>query len=56
MLEIIGSALKLLLMLLGEWFKFSNEKKAKAKEILKEVPNAKTASDITRIFDSINRM
>jgi hypothetical protein len=56
MLEIIGAALKILQLLLGKWFEFNDEQKKKAKEILTEVPNAKTAHDITYIFDSINRM
>jgi hypothetical protein len=56
MLEIIGNVLKLAMLLLGKWFEFDAEKKAKAKEILKEVPNAKDASSITRMFDVINRM
>jgi len=55
-LEIIGNALKLVLMLLGKWFEFDAEKKAKAKEILKEVPNAKDPSSITAMFDAINRL
>lgn len=56
MLEIIGAALKILQMLLGKWFELSSEKKAKAKEILSEVPQAKTPSDITRAFNRINRL
>ena len=56
MLEIISAALKIIQMLLGKWFEFSSEKKEKAKEILKEVPNAKSPHDITHIFDSINRL
>lgn len=55
MIEIIGAVLKILQLLLGEWFKFSNEQKQEAKEILKEVPLAKTPSDVTRLFDRINR-
>lgn len=56
MLEIIGAALKILQMLLGKWFEFTDEKKQKAKEILSEVPKANSPSDITRIFDDINRL
>lgn len=56
MLEIIGAALKIIQMLLGKWFEFSSEKKEKAKEILKEIPDAKNAHDITFIFDRINRL
>ena len=56
MLEIIGAALKILQMLLGKWFEFNDEQKAKVKEVLKEVPNAKDASSIVTMFDTINRM
>jgi len=56
MLEIIGAVLKILQMLLGKWFELSSEKKEKAKEILKEVPSAKTPASITRLFDRINRL
>lgn len=56
MLEIIGAVLKILQMLLGKWFEFSAEKKKKAKEILSEIPKASSPSDITRIFDDINRL
>lgn len=56
MLEIIGAVLKILQMLLGKWFEYTDEKKQKAKEILKEIPDAKDASDITAIFDRINRL
>lgn len=55
MLEIIGAVLKLLQMLLGKWFEFTDEKKAEVKEILKEVPSAKTPADINKLFDRINR-
>ena len=56
MLEIIGAVLKILQLLLGKWFEFTDEKKAEVKEVLKEVPNAKDASSIIRVFDRINRM
>lgn len=56
MLEIIGAVLKILQMLLGKWFEFSNEKKAEVKEILKDVPSAETPKDITRLFDRIHRL
>jgi len=55
MLEIIGAVLKLAQMLLGKWFEFNDEKKAETKEILKEIPDAKTPSDITKLFDRIHR-
>ena len=56
MIAIIAAGLQLLLLLVSQWFKFTDEKKQKAKEILKDVPNAKTASDFTAIFDRINRI
>lgn len=56
MLEIIGAVLKILSMLLGRWFQFTDEKKEEAREILKEVPSAKSPESITRIFDRINRI
>jgi len=56
MLEIIGAVLKMLQLLLGKWFEFTDEKKQEAKEILKEVPNAKTPESITAVFDRINRL
>ena len=56
MLEIIGAVLKMLQLLLGKWFEFTDEKKAETKEILKEVPNAKTPESITHILDRINRL
>lgn len=56
MLEIIGAVLKILQMLLGKWFEFTDEQKAKTKEILKEVTSAKTPESITVIFDRINRL
>ena len=56
MLEIIGAVLKILQMLLGKWFEFNSEQKEKTKEILKEVPDAKTPESITHILDRINRL
>lgn len=56
MLEIIGAVLKILQMLLGRWFEFTDEKKQRTKEILSEVPKASSASDITKLFDDINRL
>lgn len=56
MLEIIGAVLKILQMLFGKWFELSADKKQKAKEILKEVPSAKTPASVTRLFDRINRL
>lgn len=56
MIAIVAAGIQLVFLLVSEWFKWNNEKKAKAKEILKEIPNAKTASDITTLFDRINRL
>lgn len=56
MLEIIGAVLKILSMLLGRWFQFTDEKKEEAREILKEVPDAKDVKTITHLFDRINRI
>lgn len=56
MLEIIGAALKILQMLLGKWFEMNSEKKQKAKEILKDVSNAKSPEHISVLFDRINRL
>ena len=56
MWAVIGSVFQLLLLLLKRWFAFSDKQKEKAKEILKEVPNAKDPVSITRAFDRINRM
>ena len=55
MLEIIGAVLKMLQMLLGKWFEYTDQQKAEVKEILKEVPSAKTPADINKLFDRINR-
>lgn len=55
MLAVIGAGIQIALLLLNEWFKYKDEKRQKVREILKEVPSAKTPSDITRIFDAINR-
>ena len=56
MIAVIGAAFQIVFMLLKEWFKWNDEQKAKAKEILKEVPSAKDVASITRIFDRINRL
>ena len=56
MWAIIGSVLQLLVMLLGKWFEFDKEQKAKTKELLKEVPSAKDAQSIVALFDRINRL
>ena len=52
----IGVALQIVLMLLKWWFSLDTEKKAKVEAISKEIPNAKTASDFSRLFDDINRL
>jgi len=56
MLQIIGSALAIILLLLKEWFGWTKEKKEKVKKILKEVDKAKDIKSITRLFDKINRV
>lgn len=56
MLAVIGAAIQIALLLLTHWFKAKDEEKEKMKEILKEVPSAKTPADITRLFDRINRL
>lgn len=52
----ITAFLQLLLIVSKWWFGLDDAKKAKAKELLKEVPNAKDPASITRLFDSVNRM
>ena len=49
-------ALQISFLLLTKWFEFKDEEKQKVKEILKEVPNAKTVSDINLMFSRINRV
>ena len=56
MISLIGQVLNLVIMLLGKWFELSSEKKEKAKELLKEIPNVSSVSDITATFDRINRL
>ena len=56
MLTLIGSAIQLVVLILGKWFEFDKEQKSKAKEILKEVPSAKDARSIVAMFDRINRL
>jgi len=56
MLAVIGAGIQLILLLLQKWFKFSDEQKQKAKEILNEVPHAKDVSSITLTLDRINRL
>lgn len=56
MLALIGAGMQLLLLLLQRWFMFSDDQKTKAKEILKDVPNAKDPTSITLAFDRIHRL
>lgn len=57
MWAVIGAAFQILLLLLTHWFKAKDEKKEQMKQILKEdVPNAKDASSVIRMFDRINRL
>ena len=55
-LAAIGTLLQIILLVIQQWFKWSDEKKAKVQLLLKEVPNAKTESDYTQLFDSINNL
>ena len=52
----IGAALQIVFMVVKWWMGLDQEKKAKIEGIEKEIPNAKTTSDITRLFDDINRL
>lgn len=56
MLAVIGAGIQIALLLLKEYFSAKAERKKKIESILKEVPSAKTASDVTAIFDRINRV
>ncbi len=56
MWAVIGAGLQLILLLLQRWFQFTDEKKERAKEILKEIPDAKDPSSITLAFDRIHRL
>ena len=55
-LAAIGTFLQLVLLVAKWWFGLDAEKKAKIEMLKKEIPNAKTESDITRLFDDINGM
>lgn len=51
----IGAFLQILLLVAKWWFGLDDQKKEKAKELLKEVPDAtKTRSSVTRMFTSID--
>jgi uncharacterized membrane protein SirB2 len=52
----IAAGLQIALMVLKWWFGLDDAKKEKAKELLKEVPNAKDTVSITRLLDAINRL
>ena len=55
-LAAIGTLFELILVLVKWWLGLDAEKKAKVDAIKKEIPNAKTTADITRLFDSINAL
>ena len=55
-LAAIGAVLQIILLFLKKWSEWDDQKKAQAKEILKEVPNAKNPASVTRVFDAINRL
>jgi hypothetical protein len=52
----ITAAIQMVAMILKWWFSLDEEKKAKVSALKKEIPNVKTTSDITRLFDDIDRM
>ena len=52
----IGVALQLILMVVKWWLGLGAEKKAQVDALKKEIENVKTTSDISRLFDDINRM
>ena len=52
----IAGFIQLLLIVAKWWFGLDDAKKEKAKEIMKEVPDAKDPSSITRTLDAINRL
>ena len=51
----ITAGLQIAMLVLKWWFGLDDAKKAKAKELLKGVPDAKEPVSITRLFDTINR-
>jgi len=50
----IATALQIIMMVLKWWLGLDAEKKAKVEALREEIPHAKTTSDITKLFDSIN--
>lgn len=53
----IAAALQIVMLVLKWWFGLDEEKKKRAAELLKEVPNATdSTSAISRMFSDINRM
>jgi len=53
----IAGFIQLLLIVAKWWFGLDDAKKAKAKELMKEVPSATdTTGSIGRMFSDINRM
>jgi len=55
-LAAIGTLLQIILLVLQQWSKWTDEQKQKAKDLLKEVPNAKDPVSITHLLDRINNM
>lgn len=49
-------ALQIALIFLKKWSAWDDEKKVKAKEIIKESKDAKTASAVTAVFDKLNAL
>lgn len=56
MIAVIAAGIQIALLLLKEYFSSKAEVKRDMEAILKEVPSAKTSSDITKLFDRINRV
>lgn len=52
----IVAALQIVMMILKWWFSLDEVKRAKIEMLKKEIPNAKTTADITKLFDSINAL
>ena len=55
-LAAIGTLLQIILLVIQQWFKWSDEKKAKVQLLLKDVEHADTPESITVMWDAINRV
>lgn len=56
MWAVLGAAFQIALLLLTQWFKYTDEKKEKAKAILGDMKNAKDPSAVTSIFDRLSAL